>query len=599
LVFVKNYLLLFIIALFLTGWIFSACSREADQPPDDQQENVPTQTADQQGHAPETGTQTPASPGEAQEEAPGEAEEPSQVRETASPDRPLQDAPLSGFLTPEVKRAIAAAIDREAIVDIIFEGRADAAYHTVPFDYPLSGDPFFQRYGIRDLSLSIEILLEEGFTEENPLIIDLWAPHVQPFINEENVLLLIKEQLEDTELIVVNLHTLDHDEYLQSIEVGEPPLFIHHWQPDYADPDNWVSPFASCNLSDYLGIHYCRSIMDEMLHLAAAAEGADRLRLYEEIGDMFTSDPPVIPIFWEYVPVVYREGIQGFEFAGTRELNFWSIEFIGEAAPEDRESLTIGTTLSLDNPDPFSLTNIFERDIIHNTSQPLMRFLPGTFELTPGAAENFPTANPERTEYTFILREDLRYSDGTPVTSQDYVRSWEYLSGLETRRADIYLRYVENVSTPDDRTIVYHLTGSNSFFPALAATTLFIPLHPNYDGFDWYSLDNFGAGPYRVSSHSPGEQTILEANPEYTGDEIPAVQTIIIRYYENSLALLTSVETGEVDLAWRGLEPRETLDLIDDETLRVDMVDTHVLRFIAFNHLYSPQKDQAAEIDDD
>ncbi len=53
--------------------------------------------------------------------------------------------------TRPLRQAVAAAIDREVIVDRVFEGRNIPAYHMVPSGYPYATEPFLDKYGTRDL----------------------------------------------------------------------------------------------------------------------------------------------------------------------------------------------------------------------------------------------------------------------------------------------------------------------------------------------------------------------------------------------------------------------------------------------------------------
>jgi peptide/nickel transport system substrate-binding protein len=567
----KFILLVFIGSVLLSGLIFSSCStddirstEEPGSPPSD-------------GSPETTPSSTELEPGVTAQVLPG--------TETPGPAQPAEPVV---FWTNEKKQAVAAAIDRELIVDRVFEGYAASAYYTIPPGYNISTDPFFQMYGTRDLELSIALLNAEGYTEENPLVIDLWTSPQPPAANEVSILDVIKEQLEDTGLILVNLHQWEGEEYLPLIDSGEIPLFLDKWFPDFSDPANWLSSFASCALSPDLGIHYCSPVMDQMLHLVSAAIGDQRTSLYEEIGEMLAADPPVVPLFWEQTPLIYRTGIQAADFGPNMEFNFSGLQFDEDALPASGslETMVIGTTDRIENQDRFRSSSLLARDIFNNTGLPLMRFLPGTTELVPGAAADYPNLNHDEMTYTFQLREGLAFSDGTPVSSQDYLRTWERHSALENDRADLVRRYIEEVSAPDEQTLVYHLRGANSFFPALAATTMFLPLHPNHPGEVLNDLANTATGPYRLVSHYPGEETVLEINPEYGGDENPTVRTVILRYFEDSAALARAVETGEIDLAWQKIDLEEAFRLQNNKGLTVEMINLPKLHFLAFNHLY-------------
>ena len=127
-------------------------------------------------------TAAPAEPTAAPEEPTVAPEEPTAVPEeqTAAPEEPTAEEPSEEEPTEpteaesdllwskELRQAIAAAIDREEIVDRVFEGRNIPAYHMVPPGYPYATEPFMDMYGQQDLDLAIELLTELGFTEDEP-----------------------------------------------------------------------------------------------------------------------------------------------------------------------------------------------------------------------------------------------------------------------------------------------------------------------------------------------------------------------------------------------------------------------------------------------
>jgi len=78
--------------------------------------------------------------------------------------------------TKELRQAVAAAIDREAIVDRVFEGRNIPAYSTVPDGFASAKQSFMDKYGTRNLQMAKDLLKTAGYSTSNKFVFDLWYP---------------------------------------------------------------------------------------------------------------------------------------------------------------------------------------------------------------------------------------------------------------------------------------------------------------------------------------------------------------------------------------------------------------------------------------
>ncbi len=503
-----------------------------------------------------------------------------------------EEASTEYFWTTELKEAVAAAIDREAIVDRVFEGRNIPAYSMVPTSYPYATEPFLEKYGTRDLDLAKQLLSDAGYSEDSPMVLDLWYPPEHYGTTTADVMQVIKEQLEDTGMIVVNLDSQNWAEYVDSFVAGELPFFMLGWFPDFVDPDNWLTPFASCLQSPDNGVNYCNEEMDTLLAGAAAAtDPAVREDLYAQIGELYADEVPTLPLFWEPEFITYRDGVEGVAIGGSFEFNYNVLSFTDAATPAagDTDTIIIGTTDEVNSLDADDAYATHDWEIIKNTGMALLSYAPGTTELVPGAAADFPVISDDGTTYTFTLKEGLTFADGTPLTAQDYVYSWDRLNALEGQVSGLVQVYVDSVEAPDDMTVVYHLKNPIGFFDALAATAPFVPVNPNTFTMDQvvaYPETLDGIGPYRMVSFVPGEQMVLEANPNYTGNSPAIIKNVIIKYYADPTTLGNAVEMGEIDIAWRTLGPVESERLSSIDGLTVMKVDAPALRYMVFNNTY-------------
>lgn len=505
--------------------------------------------------------------------------------ETASASGPLY--------TKEVRQAIAAAIDREALVDRVFEGRNLPAYSFVPASYPYATEPFLDKYGQRDLELAKELLTQAGYTAEKPFEMELWFPPEHYGTTTADVMQVLKEQLEETGLIKVTLQSQNWAEYVDSFVAGKLPAFILGWFADFVDPDTWLSPFASCEQSPDNGIFYCNEQMDKLLvDAASTTDTTARGDLYKQVGDLFADEVPAIPLFWEPEFISYRKGVEGVKIGAPFEFLYNNLSFAEGATPASgsTDTIIIGTTDQVNSLDPVDAYSTHDWEIIKNTGVALMSYAAGSSELKPGAAADFPTISDDGKTYTFTLREGITFADGTPLTAQMYVDSWNRLNALQGQVSGLVTLYVESVEAPDDLTVVYHLKNAYAFFPAIAATSPFVATNPNE-----YAADKIvqfpekidGIGPYRMVSYVPGEQTVLEANPNYFGDDKPAIKNVIIKYFAEPGTMSNALEKGEIDIAWRILGPVEAVRLQSVDGVVVESIeDAPALRYLSINNQF-------------
>ncbi|MEJ2147923.1 MAG: ABC transporter substrate-binding protein [Chloroflexota bacterium] len=532
------------------------------------------------------------------EEAPAEeampTEEPTeeQMAEEAPTEEAMPTEEMAHPYTEAERQALAAALDREALVDRVFEGRNIPAYHMVPPGYPYATEPFLDRYGTRDLQMAIDLLSGEGFTADNKFHVQLWYPPEHYGTTTADVMQVIKEQWEETGLIEVELVVQNWAEYVDAfIDTNDIPIFILGWFPDFADPENWLSPFGSCLQSPDNGVNYCDEHMDDLLQTAASSnDPAEREALYKEIGDYWAEQIPTIPLFWEPEFVTYRDGVEGVMIGAPFEFNYNVLSFADNAEPASgsTDTIIIGTTDEVHSLDPQDAYATHDWEILKNTGVPLLKYAPGTSDLEPGAAVDFPTVSDDGMTYTFTLRDGIQFADGTPLTAQDYVRSWDRI-GLEGDVSGLMQLYITDVTAPDDKTVVVQLNAPYGFFTALAATAPMIPANPNIypdEELVFFPATVDGIGPYRMVSYSAGEQMVLEANPNYFGDDAPNIPNVIVRYFADPTTMANAVETGEIDIAWRVLGPVEATRLQDVEGLTVEKINAPTLRYLVINHTY-------------
>ncbi|TLF63185.1 ABC transporter substrate-binding protein [Nonomuraea sp. KC401] len=152
-------------------------------------------------------------------------------------------------------------------------------------------------------------------------------------------------------------------------------------------------------------------------------------------------------------------------------------------------------------------------------------------------------ANEDATEWTFTLRKDVTFSDGTPVTSADVVASFERVLALKGAMAGNYAGHKAKESGADKVVIT-----SEDPDPALLGKliTFYVTPAAHQDG-DWSKP--IGSGPFVVERFTPGQSLVLAPNPGHWRGK-PALNRLELRSIQEMAARMTALKTGEVDMTW-------------------------------------------------
>ena len=231
------------------------------------------------------------------------------------------------FNDVRLRRAIAAAIDRDKICTEVYKGTVEPLYSMIPKGMWSHIDAFKEEYGVRNLTLAKELLKEAGYSEANPFEFELWYTPTHYGDLEADVALVIKESLEETGMMKVTLKSAEWATYAaEYIAKGVMPIFLLGWYPDYLDPDDYTTCFLHSEWSPDLGVFYNNSKMDELLDKASVAiDKAERTELYKEVQRLMAEEAPVIPFFQGKLFIVFWPNVRGVILDPTMLLRYYLI----------------------------------------------------------------------------------------------------------------------------------------------------------------------------------------------------------------------------------------------------------------------------------
>lgn len=155
-------------------------------------------------------------------------------------------------------------------------------------------------------------------------------------------------------------------------------------------------------------------------------------------------------------------------------------------------------------------------------------------KVVPDLATDTGRPNADATEWTYTLKEGLKYEDGTPITSADikygversfaaelsggapYLRDW-LVGGADYQGPYKDPKGLASIETPDDKTIVFKLRKPEGDFPFLATATQFAPVPKAKDDGAKYEEHPVSSGPYKVvKNEDDGRRLLLERNPNWS-----------------------------------------------------------------------------------
>lgn len=209
-----------------------------------------------------------------------------------------------------------------------------------------------------------------------------------------------------------------------------------------------------------------------------------------------------------------------------------------------------------------------ELSIFFNIFEGLTGIDQQTGEVVPRLAESYEE-NADGTEFTFVIRQGLTWSDGTPLNANDFVYSWQRVLDPDTISQYIPALYpVRNaqaieageleltelgVEAVDDYTLRVTLEGPTPYFPLLTTTWTYMPVPRHVveaQGDQWVEAEYIvSSGPFIMTEWTHDQQIVLEQNPNYYG-EAPTLTRATYRIFEDaSTQAYVAYENDELDYA--------------------------------------------------
>ncbi len=346
----------------------------------------------------------------------------------------------------------------------------------------------------------------------------------------------------------------------------------HGWLGDYVDPmtflDMWISSSGQ-NDAKYKSPEY-----DALIATALkSADPAERMAAMHEAEKIIMTDLPIIPLY-HYTNVWLDNGkVKDY----VHDILIGHMLFMWASKAEGDIVYHLGATPKSLDPQKNNATD--GADVIQHTFEGLTT-KDKNGVIVPGMAESWTTSEDGLT-WTFKLR-DAKWSDGKPVTAQDFVTGWSRAVDPLTECEYAYqiYNYVKNAqaiyegnATPDtlgvkavdDKTLEVTLEAPCGYFTQLTAFPTYYPVRADVVKNEAWAnkpATYISNGPYVLTKFELQNEIVIEKNPNYWNAASMPCPKVIMKLTDDDAAALAAFESGEMDIA-ETFPPEETQRMKD------------------------------------
>ncbi|WP_127842728.1 ABC transporter substrate-binding protein [Actinomyces wuliandei] len=329
--------------------------------------------------------------------------------------------------------------------------------------------------------------------------------------------------------------------------------FRSSWRADYPSAASVLASQyrtgGEANTTDYSSVE-----LDDLLAQAAAADDAAAvLALCEQAQSVLLADLPVIPLW-------YHDGAGGWSSTVSDVTWSWNGLPVYEAmrtSVEDGVIRARGTEPR--HPLVPSTTNEpGGRRVVDLLFSGLVRYREdGT--VVNEMAESITTEDNQH--FTVTIKDDWAFGDGTAVTSDSFIRAWDYGAQASHNHVASHLyapiegfsaeedSELTGLSKVDDRTFTITLTEPTADFVQRLGCPAFYPLPATaFKDMEAFGESPVGNGPYVLDEWSHHSEVILVPNPLYSGERAVANDGVTFMIYPDDDASYADLLAGELDV---------------------------------------------------
>lgn len=226
--------------------------------------------------------------------------------------------------------------------------------------------------------------------------------------------------------------------------------------------------------------------------------------------------------------------------------------------------------------------------------EPLVIYNADLSALEGALATDFSVSE-DQLAYTFHLAEET-WHDGDAFSSKDVKFTLDLIKNPAS--GSVFtgrLGAVDSVETPDDRTVIVHLSKTDGGLMSILSQIMILPEHAlgsiapeALATSDWWSTHPIGTGPFKFTKYVTDQYVELAKDDDYRRGT-PKVDRLINRYFENPAAAVAALRAGEIQFTY--VESDDARTFADNADYRVIEGPSYVVNYVGFNQKVDLWKD--------
>lgn len=331
---------------------------------------------------------------------------------------------------------------------------------------------------------------------------------------------------------------------------------------------------------------------DELIaQIKTETDTAKREELMHQAEDMVMDTGALVPLYYYNDIYLQKENVTGIYS------NNYGFKYFMFADAGDSTTLRLNLASEPDKLDPALNTTVDGACLVVNSFEGLYAY-DGENQLVPALCDSYEVTDDGLT-YTFTLKDDLKWSDGSELTAKDFEYAWKRAANPETGADYAYM--FDGIATTDDgeldvtasedgKTLTVNLSSPCVYFLDLCAFPAFYPVpqasveaaDPNGENPGaWAQEAGFVSnGAYTLESWTHNESMVYKKNPNYYRADEVKIEELQFMLSADDTAIFAAYNAGDLDFA-DTVPTDEIQSLLDNPEFHI--VDNLGTYYVCFN----------------